>query len=148
MLQAFADQLSPALKMFDLNVAEKAPEQANVGVIQAFYEALARGDFDATHYYLWDEIEFELYGVEPLPYLIKAKGLGEVMVGLRQNLASTEWTTINIETLVAQGEQVVLIVTEAGHYRQTKDPFHRRSVLEYHLYQQKLLRFRGWTFPL
>lgn len=146
MLQAFVDQLIPALRMLDESVDQKAVEYANLRVIQAFYQAVAKGDFTSVKEHLAEEITFELQGGAPLPYQMQAKGIDEVMDGLTQNFAATEWTAINIETLVAQGDQVILIVDEEGRYRQTKESFHRRSMLEYRLHREKLVRFRGWTF--
>jgi ketosteroid isomerase-like protein len=147
-LQEFAVQLDPALARLDSKLSEKEIEQANVAALKAFYHAVAEGNFAEAQNYLADDIEFELYGLEPLPYVMKAQGLKDVMVGIEQNFGNTEWTAADIETLVAQGDQVVLIGREAGRHRATGNAFERRAVLEYQLQNQKIIRYRAWVLPL
>lgn len=75
-----------------------------MAALQAFYRAVAARDFTAAQQYLADEIKFELYGLESLPYVMKAQGVKDVIGGIEQNFSHMEWTAVEIETLVAQGE--------------------------------------------
>jgi len=147
-LDRFPSLLGVAFEAEDARLADKPPERANVAALQALYRSIAAGDLGQIEGLLTDDIVFELFGPSNPPYVMEARGKTAALAGIGQNFQSSEWSGVTVETLVAQGDLVVVIGTETGRFRHNGVSFANQLVLEYRFRDGRVARHRGWAWPL
>ncbi|MGC4043830.1 MAG: nuclear transport factor 2 family protein [Armatimonas sp.] len=146
-LNAFADDFLPAFEAGDSTHATKSLEAENVACVQAFYRAVAQGNYEAVRAYLAPDIAFEILGGQALPS-IGASGIDEVMAQIQANFAAVASDEAVIETMVAQGDMLMAVARNRGHFRANGAPYHLQLIMHYTFQNGRIWRFRQWLLPL
>lgn len=119
-MQSFIDGLHPAFCADDPAAEAKAVEADHCRRVREQYEALLRGDLETFSRDLADEVEFEIVGPPSVPFLGRWRGRDEVVQAVLRNFAMVEAARPPaIQSLTAQGNQLVVVAREQGRYRTT-----------------------------
>jgi ketosteroid isomerase-like protein len=127
--------------------ATKVEERRNVDCLRLIFAAAARGDFDTVFAGLTDDTEYVIFASGEVPFQMHAHGRGEVQAGMRHNFTSVDFEGIDVDTLVAEGDQVVFIARQRGRWLASGVAFDERIVLEYTFRDGLVSRYRGWILP-
>lgn len=146
-LASFVRQMEDAFRRHDRAAAAKADEHVNVACLQAFFAALARDDFDAAFALLGNDIEYSVFAAGPIPLQMSGRGRLEVQTGIRNNFSALTFDSVDVDTLVAQGDVIVVIARQIGRWLASEVPFDERVVLRYGFRDGKLISYRGWILP-
>jgi ketosteroid isomerase-like protein len=134
-LHAFSARLRAAFEAGDPCADRKQLEADNVARLQALLAAVARGDWDEFAAGLTDDAELEILGPESVPFVALRRGRDEVVAATRANFAHLGEQRPEVVSLVAQGENVTLVLRECGEVRSTGKP--------YETYATQMFTFRG-----
>jgi ketosteroid isomerase-like protein len=118
-IEQMINRLRHAFEEGDPEAPAKQTEAANVEQVQDQYRALARGDFPAFVEKLADDVELEIVGPPEVPFVGRWRGRATVAEAVRTNFALLEDQRPEIQSVVAQGDTVVLVAREQGRYRPT-----------------------------
>lgn len=143
-LNSFADAFPPAFAADD---PTKSLEAENVACVQAFYRAVAQGAYEEVGAYLAPDITFEILGGQNLPSTGTA-GRESVMEQIQANFEAINSDEAEIETMVAQGDTILAIARNRGHFKATSAPFHLQLFMHYTFREGRIWRFRQWLLPL
>lgn len=146
-LSTFAQALQEMIVAPPDLLASMEVEQGNLLCLRVFVEALARDDFATAFALLADEVSYALCGGGATPFQLDGDGRAAVEAGILANFGAVDFEAVEIETLVAQGDKIVAIERERGHWRASGLPFDQRMLLEYTFTQGKLRTYRGWVLP-
>jgi uncharacterized protein len=138
----YIGQLPHAFADGDADAAGRKREAENVRRVQEQYRALARGDFAAFREFLADNIDMEIVGPSSVPFVGRWRGRDAVVAALRQNFSWVEDQRPEIQSVVAQGERVVVIARERGRYRPTGRAYDLHWVQIFTFRDGRLARFR------
>jgi ketosteroid isomerase-like protein len=117
-VHAFVDQLFPAFEQGDDQAAAKQAEADNVRRVQAQYRAIAAREYRTTFAEsLHPDVEFEILGPPDVPFLGKWRGKEKVVEVVERNFGMLEEQRPQVQTLVAQGDTVVVVGREQGKVR-------------------------------
>ena len=141
-VNAFIDDLHRAFHEDDANAAAKDAEAANVRRLQEQYRALARGDFPTFLSHFADDIEMEIIGPDDVPFVGRWTGRQQVAEAVRRNFALVEDQRPEVQTLVAQGDLLVIIAREQGRFRATGRPYDVHFVQVFTFRNGKVAHFR------
>jgi ketosteroid isomerase-like protein len=141
-VNAFIDDLHRAFHEDDANAAAKDAEAANVRRLQEQYRALARGDFPTFLSCFADDIEMEIIGPDDVPFVGRWSGKQQVAEAVRRNFALVEEQRPKVQTLVAQGDLLVLIAREQGRFRATGRAYDIHFVQVFTFRDGKVAQFR------
>jgi ketosteroid isomerase-like protein len=139
---SFHDLFSQAFQEGDPLAAQKQVEAANVRRLQTMYGDIARGDFQAFADALAEDIELEIVSGPGLPFNGLWRGRQEVVKATRENFAQIEEQRPVIQSIVAQGDTVVLCCREKGLYRATGKDYDVHWMLVVTYKDGKILRAR------
>lgn len=118
-LESFQDLFPQAFEEGDPLAAQKQVEAANVRRLQTMYSDIARGDFQAFADALAEDVEVEIVSGPGMPFNGRWRGKQEVVRATRENFAQIEEPRPAVQSIVAQGDTVVLCCREQGRYRTT-----------------------------
>jgi uncharacterized protein len=138
----FLDRLAHAFREGDPHVDHKHAEAENVRLLREQYQAIARGDFDAAFALLADDVDFEVVGPPDGPFLGRWRGRAQVEEAVRTNFARVEDQHPEVQSLVAQGDTVVLIARERGRYRDSGRPYDVHWVQQFTFRDGRIVRVR------
>jgi uncharacterized protein len=141
-VQQFIDRLHLAFGEDDDNAALKLVESINVGRVQEQYRAIARGDFAAFLDTLADDVEMEFVGPSHVPFAGRWRGRDQAGEAVRNNFAQVEDQQPEIQSVVAQGDIVVVVAFERGRFRQTGRQYQLHWVQIFTFRDGKVARFR------
>jgi ketosteroid isomerase-like protein len=141
-IEQMIDRLRHAFEEGDPGAPAKQTEAANVKQVQDQYRALARGDFAAFVESLADDIELEIIGPTEVPFVGRWSGRATVVEAVRTNFALMEDQRPEIQSVVAQGDTVVLVAREQGRYRPTGRAYDLHWVQVFTFRDGKLSRMR------
>jgi ketosteroid isomerase-like protein len=116
-------RLRMAFEHGDDQVTAKSIEAENVRVIQRQLRALASGDLDGFVELLHDHVEMEVLAPPSVPFPRRLSGPRQVAEGVRNNFAQLEEHRSEIQSVVAQGNQVVVMGRDRGRFRATGQAF-------------------------
>jgi len=116
-LQRFVDGIETAFREDDADVEGKHAEMRNVGILREQYRAIARGDLDAAADLFHDDVDFEITGPPSIPCVGRWRGKAEVKDAIRRNFGMLDSQAPEIQSVVAQGDVVVIIAHERGRIR-------------------------------
>jgi ketosteroid isomerase-like protein len=128
-VSSFLDRFHAAFQEGDPLAAQKHMEAANVRRLQEMYCGIARGDFQAFIDALTHDVELEIVGGPGIPFTGRWKGRDVVVSATRENFSQIEESRPVIQSIVAQGDSVVLCCREQGRYRATRQPYDVHWVL-------------------
>ena len=115
----FIERLDHAFHEGDPRATEKTAENDNVKSLQEQYRALVRGDVASFAASLTDDVELDIIGGPDLPFAGRWKGRGEVLKAVARNFSLLEDQQPEVESVVAQGDTVVVFARERGRFRST-----------------------------
>ena len=141
-VNAFIDDLHRAFHEDDPNATAKDAEAANVRRLQEQYRALARGDFPTFLSHFADDIEMEIIGPDDVPFVGRWSGKQQVADAVRRNFALVEDQRPEVQTLVAQGDLLVVIAREHGRFRATGRAYDVHFVQVFTFRDGKVAHFR------
>jgi ketosteroid isomerase-like protein len=113
----FIDRLRLAFEQDDADSSSKTIEAANVGRLQEQYRAIARGDFAAFLDSLAEDIDMEFVGSTRTPFKGRWLGRDQAARAVRDNFAQVEDQRPVIQSVVAQGDVVMVAAHERGRFR-------------------------------
>jgi ketosteroid isomerase-like protein len=120
----FFDDVASAFADGDAHVAQKLIESDHVRCVQLIYHAVARGAFDEMLQLTTDDFTLEIFGPEDSPLVGTWRGRAEVLAAVNRNFAHFAEQTPHVQTVVAQGDTVVVIASEQGKLVATGNPYH------------------------
>jgi len=138
----FIDGLASAFEEGDVGAAMKAAEAANVWRVQESYRAIARGDFAAFFESLAEDVEMEFVGPPHAPFAGRWRGRDEAARAVRENFSQVDEQRPEIQTVVAQGDLVVVVAQERGRFRATGRSYETHWVQIFTFRDGKVARFR------
>ena len=115
----FIDRLENAFHEGDPHATHKTAEKGNVKFLQEQYRALVRGDVAAFAAALADDVELDVIGGPDLPFAGRWKGRDEVLKAIARNFSLLEDQQPEVESVVAQGDTVVVFARERGRFKAT-----------------------------
>lgn len=124
----FVDHLHRAFHDGDRHAATKTEEAENVRLLCEQYRAIGRGDYAAALDLMADDMVLEITGPPGHPFVGRAAGRAEVGAALGRNFALVGEQQIDVLSLVAQGDTVVVVGQERGRYQPSGEPYSVRWV--------------------
>jgi ketosteroid isomerase-like protein len=146
-LQRFVAQFDQAFAREDADVASKGAEQQNIECLKRFFSALARGEFEAAFVLMTDDAEYSMYAGGAIPFQMSGRGRVAVQTGVRNNYSAIAFDDVEIDSLIAQGDVVVVIARQRGRWRASQVEFDERILLRYGFRDGRLCSYRGWILP-
>ena len=138
----FIDRLGHAFAEDDDNAAAKVVESTNIGRMQEQYRAIAHGDFAAFLDTLADDISMEFV----VRRMCRSPAAGEAATRrarpCENNFAQVEDQQPEIQSVVAEGDIVVVVAYERGRHRQSGRPYQVHWVQIFTFRDGKVARFR------
>lgn len=139
-MQSFIDRLHDHFRAEDPAIDVKREEAEQFRLLQDAYRHLTQGDFSRFVELLAEDIEFEIVGPASLPFLGKWNGKDEVVQAIQRNFSKVEQQEPEIKSVVAQGNQIVVIAREEGRYRDSGAAYNIQWVQLFTLRGGKLAR--------
>jgi ketosteroid isomerase-like protein len=115
----FIERLENAFHEGDPHATHKTAEKDNVKFLQEQYRALVRGDVAAFAAALAGDVELDVFGGPDLPFAGRWKGRDEVLKAIARNFSLLEDQQPEVESVVAQGDTVVVFARERGRFKST-----------------------------
>ena len=138
----FIDRLRHAFAEDDDNSAAKVVESTNIGRVKEQYRAIVRGEFAAFLDNLADDIDMEFVGPPHVPFAGGWRGRHQAGEAVRNNFAQVEDQQPEIQSVVAQGDIVVVVAYERGRLRQSGRLYQVHWVQIFTFRDGKVARFR------
>jgi ketosteroid isomerase-like protein len=147
-LKRVAGQVDDDYRRDDAQAMGKAAELTVVDALRRFIDAIANADFVTAEALVADDAEYEMFAVgTEMPLRMSGRGRAEIVANMRHNFGAMVFENVEVDTLVAQGDVVVMIARQRGRWRATDAPFDDRVVLRYRFRDGKLVNYRGWAMP-
>src|SRR5215204_2351016 len=108
----FIDSLEHGFRADDDDAESKLREAENIRLLQEQYRAIARSDFPAFVNHLSEDIELEILGPVELPFVGHWHGRAPVVEALIRNFSFFENQRPQLESVVAQGDSIVITARE------------------------------------
>ena len=124
----FFDDVAAQFAAGDPHVADKAVENEHVRCVQLMYHAIARGAFAEMLQLTTDDFTLEIVGPEMSKLVGCWRGRAAVLSAVERNFSYFAEQEPHVETVVAQGDTVIVIAREAGKLVATGRPYHTRWV--------------------
>jgi ketosteroid isomerase-like protein len=118
-MNSFIDSMTDHFRADDPVVDAKAYESARFRALQDHYRALLNGDIDRFVSYLSEDVEFEIVGPAFVPFLGKWHGKNDVVRAILNGFSMVEQQDPRVLSIVAQGNQIVIVARETGRFRNT-----------------------------
>jgi len=141
-IQRFIEDLSSAFFSGDAEVERKTNEATNVEKLQSLYQNVADGDLNSFIHELHEDIDFENFGPEEIPFVNEAHGPEEVGKALAYNFSLLEDQKPVVNSVIAQGDTVVVFAEEEGKFRETGRDYQMQWVQQFTFKNRKLIKFR------
>ncbi|WP_406694994.1 nuclear transport factor 2 family protein [Singulisphaera sp. Ch08] len=138
----FIEQLPLAFRKGDSKVTIKEVEADNLRLLQANYQAIALGDFETFEEMLAEDVDFEILGPLTVPFLGSWQGRKQVAEAVRNHFAMLEEQCPELESVVAQGDTVVVSGRERGRYKETGHDYDVQWVQFHTFFEGKLIHMR------
>lgn len=140
--QQFISTLQAAFHQGDDNAANKLEEAENVRGVEAVYEIIARQDFAALNDILAEDITLEIINAPNSPMAGLTQGRQPVIEITQHNFAQIEDQRPEIQSVVAQGDTVVVIGKEQGRFRPTGRNYELHWMHQYVFKNGKIVQIR------
>jgi ketosteroid isomerase-like protein len=116
---SYTERIEGLFRAGDSNSSEKRAEAANIQLIQELTTAIGRNDLSAVGGMLAEDIKFEILGADEFPFIRVAHGREHVLEAIKQNFGALQDQRPTIEAVIAQGDTVMVVLTEEGIIRAT-----------------------------
>ena len=124
----FVSSLPIRLGEGDPGATGKAAENHRVALLQNVFRAIAGGDLGAFREAMTPDAEMEILGHPCLPMCGRWVGRDEVLAAAAANFALLENQMPEIDSVVAQGDMVVIFARETGRFKPTGKDYSLRYV--------------------
>jgi ketosteroid isomerase-like protein len=141
-LHALADALGKAGEEAAAARAAEPEAPRNLRALQAFYSAVARGDWASAEAGLCEDCSFEVFGYQAQGYHRMGRGRAQVLAHLRSNVESTELDSVETRSVFAGGDSVIVFTRERGLWRPSGERFERDDVLHHLMREGRIARYR------
>ena len=141
-IQRFIEDLGIAFFSGDTEVERKTVEATNVAKLQALYQNVADGDLNSFIHELHEEVAFENVGPEEIPFIKEAHGPEEFGKAMAYNFSLLDDQKPVVNSVVAQGDTVVVFADEEGKFRETGRDYQMQWVQQFTFKNRKLIKFR------
>jgi uncharacterized protein len=95
-------------------------------VLHAAFDAIIQGDFDAFGQAVTDDVELNIRGLGELDG--SWRGRDEVVAATRKNFALLAEQKPEIESMIAQGDSIAVLLRESGIFKSNGQPYRVRGV--------------------
>jgi hypothetical protein len=138
----FIETFQAAFREGDENVANKLEEAQNVRRVEEVFRLIASKDFKALDGILADDVTLEIVGSPDTPMAGLTQGSQRVIETLENNFAQVEEQQPEIQSVVAQGDTVVVIGRDRGRFRPTGRNYDLHWMHQYTFKGGKIIRMR------
>ncbi|HLA63580.1 MAG TPA: nuclear transport factor 2 family protein [Rhodothermales bacterium] len=137
---AFGSVMMRAFVGGDADAKAKAAEAANVQTVERLYAAIVEGT--GLSGLCTPDVEFEIVGPPGVPMAGRHVGLAAVEAAAKSNFALLEEQRPVIESVIAQGDEVVVFIQETGRFRPTGRPYKMLAIQHFTVRRGRIVRFR------
>jgi uncharacterized protein len=95
-------------------------------LLQEVYSAIIQGDFDAFGRSIADDVELNISGFGPLDGTWR--GRSAVVEATRKNFGLVDAQQPEVETMIAQGDSVAVLMRETGKFKSNGQNYKLRAV--------------------
>ena len=124
----FFDDVAAKFAAGDPDVGAKTVENERVRCVQLMYHAIARGAFAEMLQLTTDDFTLEIVGPETSKVVGCWQGHAEVLSAVNRNFSHFTEQSPHVETVVAQGDTVIVVAREQGKLVATGRTYHTRWV--------------------
>ena len=128
---SFFEHVSSAFKENDPDSPQRERESAHVRCVQLLYHAIARGAFAESLELVTDDFVLEIFGPPSSPFNGRWQGRDDVLAAMQRNFSMLRDQRPEIESLVAQGDQLIVVARESGQVCETGQTYHVRWMQEF-----------------
>jgi ketosteroid isomerase-like protein len=139
-LEDCAETYEGAFVQGDPKAGSKSLEAQNVAAVRGMVEAVARDDFDAFSLAVSDTVSLKILAPPDVPFIRNAEGAPAFLDAVRRNFAMVADQNPVILSIVAQGENVVVVVREQGRYTEDGRGYDMHAMQEFVFRDGKLER--------
>ena len=139
---SFFDQVSAAFHARDPDAQSKQRESSHVRCVQLLYHAIARGAFAEALELVTDDFTLEIFGPPDSPFNGRWEGRDEVLAAMEHNFSLVADQRPEIETVVAQGDLLIITARESGTVRSTGYTYNVRWMQEFTFDEGKMTHVR------
>ena len=139
---SFFEQVSTAFHAHDPDASAKRREAAHVRSIQLLYHAVARGAFAEALDLATDDFTLEIVGPPQSPFSGKWQGRSDVLAAMERNFGLVEDQRPTVQSVVAQGDMVIVTAREEGRVRATGTTYSVQWMQEFSFADGKMKRVR------
>lgn len=142
-MERFINRLLDAFHDRDAHSVQKVREANHVLLLQDQYQAIAQGNFQRTIDLMADDVVLDLAMPPEIPVSGTWRGRPAVIAAAQRNFGSLYEQQAEVLSVVAQGDEVVIVAEEYGTVRATGFPYHLRWVQIYTFQGGKIVQVRG-----
>lgn len=140
--EKFVNQLVSAFTHGDPHAGEKSAEAENLRVLEDQYRAIGAGDFAAALAVLADDVVMEIDCPPTFAFAGRWRGRNAVAEAIGKNFAMVAEQKPEIESVIAQGDTVVIVGRETGKYLPTDQWYEVRWVHLHTFKNGQVVKFR------
>lgn len=145
-IEQLSQAMSEAFLDEDPRADEKTIESRNLACLQNLYRAIGQRDFDAVRSCLTPDTTFRIIGAHPFPST-ETSGVDAVADEIQRNFAMLRPSEIRVETLVAQGNLLLVIARDRGTMVATGESYDQLFLMELQFRDGLVARAREWLLP-
>ncbi len=138
------DAIATAYRDSNPSAAARQREPGNAAMVEQFYRAVTRGDYEGVRACLAPDVTFEHFGLLPLPSP-EATGLAQVMAAIQANFGSVVSERAELLSLIVQGDAAMLAVRDRGKIKATGEPYRCDFIVEFRFVAGLITRGRQWV---
>jgi ketosteroid isomerase-like protein len=107
-------------------ISRSATKDERLSVLHAAFDAIIQGNFDAFGEKVTDDVELNISGFGVLDG--SWRGRAEVIAASRKNFGQLGQQKPEIESIIAEGERIAVLLNEKGIFRSNGQPYSVRGV--------------------
>lgn len=90
--------------------------------------AIGQADLAGVGELLTDDVRLEIRGCEQFPFVRDARGRAAVLAAIKHNFAEVQDQQPRLESVVAQGDTVIVMASEQGVIKSTGAAYHIEGI--------------------
>ncbi|HEX2080869.1 MAG TPA: nuclear transport factor 2 family protein [Longimicrobium sp.] len=142
-LREAAEALGSEFQAGDAESDARPQERRNVERLQRMIRTIAEGRFDELRDQLDPDVEFEIVAPDEVPWVRHARGADEVAAVIEANFGSVDRQQPEPLALVAQGDTVMVMSRETGHWRESGRPYRVLNAQQFTFRDGRLAGYRS-----
>ena len=135
---SYINSIERLFRSGDSKADEKLEEASNVRLIQTLITAIGRDDLTTVGEMLAKDVRLEILGPDELPFIREANGRAEMLEAIRQNFGAVQDQRPRIESVIAQGETVIVMLEEEGEVRATGKRYRIKGMQRFIIREMKV----------